>query len=189
MAEKHDGFRNARLLEKRRMLLRLKRWLIQTRILTQGEGDSELLRTRVMNLPEKSFYVPTSVDERWRAGTNPELKKSPFFHIMKSIGRERLPVPREGLQDYLTNPGRRINYFVNVFDGEALEKIIEKLKTPEGEAAAVKDLMLEGDTPEERKIMREIENFKEVNLGKIPLGTNLHFRLYFKMRELRNRRN
>ena len=105
IAWKHEKFKNAKILEKRRMLLRLKKWIIQKRLLSIGNDSVIQLTTRGALLQPKSFYIPKSVNERWRIGENPELKKSIFYHIMKCISRDNVPLPPEALEDYLSNPG------------------------------------------------------------------------------------
>ncbi len=111
------------------MLLRLKKWLIQKRIFSMGNTSIKLLADRVINMPSKSFYIPESYNERWRIGENPELKKSVFYQVMKCVSRDTLPLPKEQLEDYLTNPAKRMQYSLTFLDTEALEELERKLSS------------------------------------------------------------
>lgn len=90
-------------LEKRRMYIRFKQFLFQSRILTfQSEEFDRLLR-QVQALPFKEIHLTEKWDETYLKQQHPELHRSVLYHISKAVGRKTF-APPEIAKSYLSNP-------------------------------------------------------------------------------------
>ena len=98
-----DKSKEAQQLERRRMFLRLKRFLFRQRCIEYGTENYEMQLKRLENYSYKLPHCSESWEQSWRDVNHPYIEKSPLFHLSKAIGRATFS-PVELTKEYLTNP-------------------------------------------------------------------------------------
>ena len=111
-------------MERRRMFLRLKRFLFKSRCIQQGQESYDKQIDRLKNYTYKLPHCTESWEKSWRDQSNPAIKKSPLFYISKAIGRASMS-PIELTKEYLTNPEARDRLSMLTIDKEELLKLQE----------------------------------------------------------------
>lgn len=117
-----DKSKEAQTLEKRRMYIRLKRFLFKSRCVTYGNESLSKQLERMENYDYKLPHCSESWTESWRDVNSPWIQKSPLFHLSKAIGRTSIS-PVELTQEYLTNPAARKQLSMLTIDKEELLKL------------------------------------------------------------------
>ena len=122
----YDKSREAQTLERRRMFIRLKRFLFKTRCVTQGSESVEQQIKRLENYSYKFPHLSEKWDTNWRHFSHPLIEKSPLHHLSKAIGRVSIS-PIELTREYLTNPSMRKDLSMLTIDKNELLKIQEDI--------------------------------------------------------------
>ena len=114
----------AQNLEKRRMFIRLKKFLFQSRILTYQTQEFERLSSILENLPFKQMHLtePWNGAKSYREMEHPELASSWLAQLGKAVGKKNF-TPLELTKAYMTDAklARQMNLFT--FDKAELEKL------------------------------------------------------------------
>lgn len=93
-------------LDRRRMFIRMKRFLLKTRCTERGTESHEKQIARMENYDYKLPHCSETWTSSWRDTKHPMIEKSPLFYLSKAIGRVNIS-PVELTQEYLTNPKAR----------------------------------------------------------------------------------
>ena len=101
-----DKSKEAQSLERRRMFIRLKRFLFRSRCVVQGSESHEKQVERLQNYSYRLPHLTESWEKSWRDTEHPAIQKSPLHHLSKAIGRVSYS-PIELTKEYLTNPKMR----------------------------------------------------------------------------------
>jgi len=90
-----DRSSEAHNLEKRRMLIRFKKFLFQSRILTYAHEEFDRLLTTVSNLPFKQMHLTEQWDgaKSYREQQHPNLDQSFLSFLSSAVGRGSLAPP------------------------------------------------------------------------------------------------
>jgi len=126
----YDKSKEAMTLERRRMFIRLKRFLFKSRCLQYGREDHIKQVERLQNYDFKHPHCMEKWDKSWRDAdvSHERIEQSPLYHLSKAIGRVSIS-PIELSKEYLTNPASRNNLSLLTFDKKellALQKDIYK---------------------------------------------------------------
>ena len=117
-----DKSKEARKLERRRMFIRLKRFLFKSRCVTDTREYSERQLQRLQNYSFKLPHASEQWDKSWRDFNHPLIEKSPLYHLSKAIGRASVS-PIELTREYLTNPNVRADFSMLTVNKEELLKV------------------------------------------------------------------
>ena len=109
-------------MDRRRMFIRLKRFLFKSRCVTTGGLSHEKQVQRLENYSYKLPHCTESWEKSWRDTPHPNIEKSPLFHLSKAIGRVEMS-PVELTKEYLTNPSLRKQFSMLTVDKTELLKI------------------------------------------------------------------
>ena len=118
----YDKSKEARDLEKRRMLILFKKFMFKSRILTYDREDDERMLKQVLQRPYKNLTLTEKWTESHWEHDHPDLVKSPLALITKTIGRVSL-TPAELAKAYFTDPDARNNMDLFTLDKEELLKL------------------------------------------------------------------
>ena len=121
-----DKSKEAQSLERRRMFIRLKRFLFRSRCVVQGSESHEKQVERLQNYSYRLPHLTESWEKSWRDTEHPAIQKSPLHHLSKAIGRVSYS-PIELTKEYLTNPKMRDQLSMLTVDKEELLKLQEDL--------------------------------------------------------------
>ena len=99
----HRKSQDAHRLEKRRMLIRLKKFYFKQRILQYNEERYQLSQKQASAMPFKQMHLTEKWDQSFRDIKHPDLHKSPLYYISQALGRVSLTAP-EMAKSWLTDP-------------------------------------------------------------------------------------
>lgn len=126
-----DKSKEANGLDKRRMFLRLKKFLIKSRILQFQQHETEKATERIMNMPYKAMHIQQDFDKGLRDVEHPMIQQSVMWHLSEVVGKANLS-PEVMMKTYLTDPESAKEMTSYVFDKEALQKLQrDLLENPE----------------------------------------------------------
>jgi starvation-inducible outer membrane lipoprotein len=114
--------KEAQSVDRRRMFIKLKRFLFKSRCVTTGGLSHEKQVQRLENYAYKLPHLTESWEKSWRDTPHPAIEKSPLFHLSKAIGRVEMS-PVELTKEYLLNPELRKNFSMLTVDKAELLKI------------------------------------------------------------------
>ena len=117
-----DKSKEAQALERRRMFIRLKRFLFRSRCITNAGEAHEKQLARMENYAYKLPHLSEDWSKSWRDGAHPGIEKSPLYHLSKAMGRVTFN-PIQLTQDYLTKPELRSELSLLTIDRDELLKI------------------------------------------------------------------
>jgi hypothetical protein len=83
------------------MLVRLKKFLFKSRILTYGQEENKRDVERLNALPFQQIHLTEQWDKSFRDMKHPDLWKTPLYYLSTAIGRVSLTTP-ELTKAYLT---------------------------------------------------------------------------------------
>ena len=114
--------KEAQKLEKRRMLVKLKKFIFRSRFMKSQKEESEIQLKRLKNFAFKNMHLTEDWDKSWRDMEHPKIASSPLYHLSKAVGRVSL-TPLELTREYLTNPEARDSMTVLALDKDELLRL------------------------------------------------------------------
>ena len=114
----------AQSLEKRRMFIKFKKFLFQSRILTTVSHECDRLQKILVNMPLKEPHMK----EQWdgnvtlREMEHPDIKQSFLWHLSSAVGKQTL-APVELAKKFLTDPKTAQALTTFTFDKKELERL------------------------------------------------------------------
>ena len=114
----------AQSLEKRRMFIKFKKFLFQSRILTTVSQECDRLQKILANMPLKEPHMK----EQWdgnvtlREMEHPDIKQSFLWHLSSAVGKQTL-APAELAKKFLTDPKTAQALTTFTFDKTELERL------------------------------------------------------------------
>jgi hypothetical protein len=120
----YDKSTEVQNLEKRRMFIRFKKFLFQSRILNFFDEEMERTFKILQNMPYKLPHLTEKWDgdKTWREMDHPELQSSFLYYFSKIVGRTNI-APIELGKKYLTDPSMHNKMNLFTFDKEELLKL------------------------------------------------------------------
>jgi hypothetical protein len=114
----------AQSLEKRRMFIKFKKFLFQSRILTTVSQECERLQKILNNMPVREPHLKEQWDgtTTFREMEHPEIQKSFLWHLSSAIGKQTI-APAEIAKKFLTEPKTAEALTTFTFDKAELEKL------------------------------------------------------------------
>jgi hypothetical protein len=134
------------------MFIRLKKFLITSRLLTFYEEEQNRLTQQILNMPFKMPHLTEGFQENFREQEHPQIQQSVMWHLSKVVGKANL-APIEMIKSYLTDPKRAKEVTTYVFDKDQLKKMQKDLiENPEKYEEMLrqdiaKDPWLKGEDP------------------------------------------
>jgi hypothetical protein len=127
----YEKSKEAQSLEKRRMFIRLKKFLMNSRILTYSGVELERTMNQLATMPFKEIHITENWEETYLDKEHPELHRSVLYHISKAVGKVNI-APLEIAKEYLTNPKIAKEYNLLTFDKDQLKALRrEVLENPQ----------------------------------------------------------
>lgn len=118
----YEKGKEAHGLEKRRLLLKFKKFLFKSRILTVYQEEYERLQNQLASMPFKEIHLKENWDQSYRDMQHPLLEKS-IMHHLSSVVKKQNFTPVEMTKAYLTTPNARDLMESYVFDKNDIEKL------------------------------------------------------------------
>ncbi len=120
----YDRSVEAQNLEKRRMFIKFKKFLFQSRILTFGNDETQRLMTIVKNLPYKEPHLTEQWDgaKSYRQLQHPDMHQSFLSLFSSAIGKVSI-APASLAKQYISDPQTAENMTLYTFDKKVLEKL------------------------------------------------------------------
>jgi len=114
----------AHSLEKRRMFIKFKKFLFQSRILTYAHEETDRLFAQLSNMPVKEPHLKEKWDSpvSFREMEHPEIGKSFLSYLSKAIGKVAI-APPELAKAYMTSGDRAKSLTLVTFDKGELERL------------------------------------------------------------------
>ena len=122
----YEKSKEAQSLKKRRMFIKLKKFLIKERLLTYQGEENDRLAAQVLALPFKQLHLTEKWDESHRDQEHPEIQQSVMWHLSKVVGKTNL-APPEMIKSYLTNSDVAKSQQSYTFDKKELESLRKDL--------------------------------------------------------------
>lgn len=122
LQNQYDKGKEAHGLEKRRLLLKFKKFLFRSRILTVHNEEYERLNQQINSMPFKEIHLKENWDESYRDMEHPLLKKSVMHHLSSVVKKNNF-TPVEMTKAYLTTPNAKKLMESYIFDKEDIEKL------------------------------------------------------------------
>jgi len=121
----------AQTLQKRRMMIRLKKFLIKNRLMQYQGQMVERLAKQLENQPYKLPHLTEPWDVNIHQTNHPDLENNMLFHLSKVVGRANL-APPEMLQKFVSDPDSAKSMLAYTFDKAELEKLkMDLIRNPE----------------------------------------------------------
>ena len=157
------------------MLIRVKKFLFQSRILTYAHEEFDRLMNILQNLPHKEPHLKENWDgpARFREMNHPEASSSFLTHLSKAVNKGSI-APPELARSYLTNPATSKTLTLFTFDKEELNRLrADILAYPEKYEIALRSKIKEerlGDNQIMKKKKHEEYDywFRILNEGVLP---------------------
>jgi hypothetical protein len=171
----------AHSLEKRRMFIKFKKFLFQSRILTYAHEETERLFAQLKNMPFKEIHLKEKWDSplSFREMQHPHAHQSFLAHLAKAIGKASI-APPELAKAYLTSGEKAKLLTTYTFDKAELEKLRDDiLANPvKYEMALRSQEQNKGDQQFGNKLQMKVKKFEEydywfrtLNEGTLPHDT------------------
>ncbi len=111
-------------LEKRRMFIKFKKFLFQSRILTYAHEETDRLFAQLSNMPQREPHLKEQWDgaASFRDMEHPDLHKSFLSYLSKAIGKSTI-APAEVVKAYLTSGDKARSLTTYTFDKGELERL------------------------------------------------------------------
>lgn len=122
LANVYEKSKEAQSLEKRRMFIRFKKFLMQSRILAYLGEETDRLAKQTAALPFKAMHLSENWTQGWRNQEHPDIKRTFMWHLGNTVGKANL-APPEMMKTFLTDPEAAKTLSAYTFDKAALEKL------------------------------------------------------------------
>jgi hypothetical protein len=142
-------------IEKKRMWLKLRKWVFLNRIMEYKSKKSLIRELRTKTLGDKKFFIPDQIDISYRDLQHPDIKKSPYY-VLAGLFKLKNTSPEYALKHAVTSGSGLFKHLE--IDKEKLNEIKSELKTNPGKFIDVWESVLD------KEFQKYYEGIEDQNL-------------------------
>jgi len=125
-----DASNNAHKIQKHRFFLRLKKFLLENRVLISGDRQAAIVSNKINAIRNPHKLLPQDSDGNYRPHGSRSMRYSFLYYVAETLKKETQLYPK--LMQYFNYPEEPKEFVRWLLDLEALEKLRKRIKEDKG---------------------------------------------------------